>query len=106
MYLCHFFVRPEEAAQSLRLIDLQRIKRSWGPRQRHGFIKDLAALNYSADHAGISRTDRLRFALAYFKTSRPDFRQRLFMRAIARKTQKIGRHHRKRQINNNRNTTL
>ena len=100
LYLCHFFVRPEEPAQSLRLIDLQRIKRSWGLRQRHGFIKDLAALNYSADHAGISRTDRLRFALEYFETRQPDLRQRLFMRAALRKTRKIGRHHRKTQINN------
>ncbi|NIA06585.1 MAG: hypothetical protein GWP14_02940 [Actinobacteria bacterium] len=100
LYLCHFFLRPEEPVQSLRLIDLQRIKRSWGLRQRHGFIKDLAALNYSADHSGISRTDRLRFALEYFGTRRPDLRQRLFLRAVVRKTRKIGRHHRKTQINN------
>ena len=100
LYLCHFFLRPEEPAQSLRLIDLQRIKRSWGLRQRHGFIKDLAALNYSANHSGISDTDRLRFALEYFGTHRLDVRQRLFLRAVVRKTRKISRHDRKMRINN------
>ena len=99
LYLCHFFLRPEEPAQSLRLIDLQRIKRSWGLRRRHGFIKDIAAMNYSADHSGISRTDRLRFALEYFGTRRPSLRQRLFLRAVVSKTGRIGRHDRKMQIN-------
>ena len=99
LYLCHFFVRPEEPVQSLRLIDLQRIRRSWGLQQRHGFIKDLAALNYSADHRDISRTDRFRFALEYFGTHRPNLRQRLFLRAVVRKTERIGRHDRKMQIN-------
>lgn len=98
LYLCHFFVRPEDPAQSMRLIDLQRIKRSFGLRRRHGFIKDLAALNYSADQAGISGSDRLRFALEYFATRHLDLPQRLFLQAVARKTRKIHRHDRKKRI--------
>ena len=99
LYLCHFFLRPEEPSQSLRLIDLQRVRRSWGLQQRHGFIKDIAAMNYSADHSGITRTDRLRFVLEYFETRRLNLRQRLFLRAVVRKTQRISRHDRKMQIN-------
>jgi len=91
LYLCHFFVRPEDPARTLRLIDLQRIKRSWGLRQRHGFIKDLSAMNYSAEQTGVSRADRLRFILAYFGTRHPDFWQRFFLRAVIRKTGKIHR---------------
>ena len=106
LYLCHFFVRPEEPAHSLRLIDLQRIKRSWGLRQRHGFIKDLAALNYSANDVKILQTDRLRFILEYFGTRRPDLRQRMFLRAVARKTRRIHRRDRKIKANNERDIDL
>ena len=100
LYLCHFFVRPEDPANSLRLIDLQRIKRSWGLRQRHGFIKDLTALNYSANDVNISQSDRLRFILEYFGTRRLNLRQRLFLRAVVRKTGKIHRRVQRIKANN------
>ena len=102
LYLCHFFVRGEQPAQSLRLIDLQRIKKSFGLRQRHGFIKDLAALNYSADHAAITRTDRLRFALEYLGKKRLSWRERFFLRAVETKTGRIHRHDQKLQTDDER----
>lgn len=97
MYLSHFFVRPEAPAESLKLLDLQRVRkhhRVW----RHGQIKDLAALNYSAWQVGIPRTDRLRFFMEYvgvrsvkqFSTS-----QRRLLEVVARKTGRIHRHDRK-----------
>ena len=100
LYLCHFFLRPEQPAQSLRLIDLQRIKKSRCLRQQHGFVKDLAALNYSADHPKISRTDRLRFVLAYLGHRQLAWRDRMLLRAVSSKTRRIRRHDRKIQTNN------
>ena len=100
LYLCHFFLHPEQPAQSLRLIDLQRIKKSRWLRQRHGFVKDLAALNYSADHPEISRADRLRFVLEYLGRSQLDWRDRLLLRAVSSKTRRIRRHDRKLRTNN------
>ena len=93
---------PEQPEQKLRLIDLQRIKRSFGLRQRHGFIKDLAALNYSAEHPAITRTDRLRFALEYLGNRKPNWRDRLFLRAVETKTARIHRHDQKLQADNER----
>ncbi len=96
LYLCHLFVRPEDPAESLSLIDLQRICKLRRIRWR-GKLKDLAALNYSAGQVGISRTDRLRFALEYFQRPRLNRRQRLLLRLVGFKTGRISRHDRKLQ---------
>ena len=93
-YLCHIFVRPDEPAQSLRLIDLQRVRR----RRKvslYGMVKDLAALNYSADHPGISRTDKMRFVCEYFGRAGLDWRRRWLLRLVVFKTMRISRHDRK-----------
>ena len=105
LYLCHFFLRPEQPAQSLRLIDLQRIKKSRGLRRRHGFVKDLAALNYSADHTAITRTDRLRFALEYLGRQHLSWRDRLLLRSVFRKTCRIRQHDQELQTNSQRNAS-
>ncbi|MBE0595783.1 MAG: hypothetical protein IH614_00780, partial [Desulfuromonadales bacterium] len=67
-YLNHFFLDPHGV---LYLLDLQRIQRR--PRvPRRYLVKDLGQLNYSAlSIGGFSRTDRLRFLLAYLGTERP-----------------------------------
>ena len=97
LYLCHFFVRPEDPASSLSLIDLQRVNKHRYVRWR-GQLKDLAALNYSAGEVGISRSDRLRFALEYFQTQRLAWRQRKLLWLVKLKTRRIARHDRKLQI--------
>ncbi len=96
LYLCHLFVRPEQPADSLSLIDLQRIRKLWRVRGQ-AQLKDLAELNYSAEQVGISRTDRLRFILEYFQRDRLKRGQRLLLRLIRFKTGLIRRHDRKLQ---------
>lgn len=66
LYLCHFFLRetPEDPdGFDLVLIDWGRLKRSTRLRWK---VKDLAQLLFSARLPGITQTDALRFAYAYF----------------------------------------
>lgn len=96
LYLCHLFVRPEDPADSLSMIDLQRIRQLRRVRGR-ARLKDLAALNYSAEQVGVSRTDRLRFILEYFQRDRLSRGQRLLLLLIRFKAILIRRHDRKLQ---------
>lgn len=91
-YWAHVMLRrdPVSPAPDLRLIDLQRVIRF--PWLRHRWqVKDLAALHYSFRELGLTRTDKLRFLRAY---QTPAARDRRFMNAILRKTNKIARHDR------------
>jgi heptose I phosphotransferase len=88
-YLNHFFLGKDN---ELYLLDLQRVqRRSRVPRRYQ--IKDLGQLNYSVQYyGGFTRTDRMRFLLAYLdrkKLSREE--KRLALRIIA-KTARIARH--------------
>lgn len=94
LYICHIFVHPERPTESLRLIDLQRIRKH-GRMRLYGLIKDLAALNYSADHQAISRTDRMRFVCEYFGTTDLGHPRRWLLRLVAFKTRRIRRHDKK-----------
>ncbi len=94
LYLCHLFVRPEDPAGSLSIIDLQRIRHLRRVRGR-AQLKDLAALNYSAEQVGVSRTDRLRFILEYFQRDRLSTGQRLLLLLIRFKAVLIRKHDRK-----------
>jgi hypothetical protein len=58
-------------------------------------VKDLAALNYSADPQVITRTDRLRFLRHYRDGETPGIPLRLLVRKVLRKTEKIRRHDRR-----------
>lgn len=98
LYLCHLFVRPDDPAESLSLIDLQRISRHRRVRW-WGRIKDLAALNYSAGQVGVSRADRLRFVLEYFQTRHLNRGQRRLLWLVEFKTGRISRHDRRLQAN-------
>ena len=57
----HLFVNLETCA--VCFIDLEKMRSSWSSRQ--AMLRDLDALNRHAYH--LSRSDRLRFLLAYFK---------------------------------------
>ena len=94
-YLCHLFIRPRgDGDAALNVIDLQRV----GRRRRvtrHRLVKDLSALNFSAPPSAVTRTDRLRFLLAYLGLDRPDARARRLAARVDRKTRRIARHHEK-----------
>lgn len=65
LYTSHVFVRVEPDGRArFHVIDLQRMFRL-GLRKRRWRVKDLAALAASAPDGMVSRTDRLRFLLAY-----------------------------------------
>jgi heptose I phosphotransferase len=97
LYLCHLLVKKTaESDFTLYIADLHRVDR----RQRVGarwLIKDLAALNYSADPQFITRTDRLRFVRHYRDGEAPDIPLRLLVRKVLRKTEMIRRHDRRLQ---------
>lgn len=88
-YLNHFFLDGQGV---LYLLDLQRIQRRSQVPLRYR-VKDLGQLNYSALFVGgFSRTDRLRFLLAYLEKDRLGKEGRTLVAQIAAKTARIGRH--------------
>lgn len=96
LYLCHiFYHHPPGEAPEFTLIDLARCHR---PRLRRlrWMIKDLSQLDASARQIGISRSDRLRFLLAYLGLQRGARRARFYARRIQAKSdwilQRIARH--------------
>jgi hypothetical protein len=91
LYLCHLFIPPPAKGVGLTLIDLQRVTRD---ARGHGrrVVKDLAALNYSAPPPAVTRTDRVRFLLAYLGRRRFDAAGRRLARRVAGKTERIRRH--------------
>ena len=91
-YLCHFFLRDDAAAPDgfdLVMIDLGRLLRSRWSRWR---VKDLAALLFSSDVPGITRTDRLRFYRAYLGVPKLDDDAKRLARRILRKAERYRRH--------------
>ncbi len=88
-YLNHFFLGK---GGELYLLDLQRLQqRARVPK--HYRIKDMAQLNYSAwYHGGFSRSDRLRFFLAYLGRSNLTRDDKQLARKVMAKTARIGRH--------------
>ena len=95
LYLCHLLIKnTAESDWIIYIADLHRVDR----RQRVGtrwMVKDLAALNYSADPQFITRTDRLRFVRHYRDGKAPDIPLRLLIRKVLRKTEKIRLHDRR-----------
>ena len=97
LYLSHLFFDPSAPPErSLRLIDMQRVRRPCS-RQRRWIIKDLASLNFSVPHRLISRTDRLRWLTKYRGARKLDASTRSLVYRIVGKTQQIERHERRRQ---------
>lgn len=88
-YLCHILINWTEPDNPLLYIaDLHRVKKQEKSHKRWR-IKDLAALNYSAPEKLISQKDRLRFLKEYDPLLLKD---RLFIKAIIRKTERIRSH--------------
>jgi len=93
LYTSHIFVMIEpDRTVRFHVIDLQRM---FAPRWRHRrwYIKDLAALAATAPAGIVSRTDRLRFLLAYLGRPRLDPEAKRWWRDVARKAGRMMRHH-------------
>lgn len=97
LYCGHILVKENrDAAPTLFLIDLQRVRRrTW--MERRWRTKDLSALDYTANPRAISRADHLRFFLAYLGLAlRPAQRltpaHKRWIRAILRRTARTRRH--------------
>jgi heptose I phosphotransferase len=89
LYLNHFFLGENG---KLYLLDLQRVqRRSRVPR--HCQVKDLGQLNYSVQYyGGFTRTDRLRFLLAYLGRKRLALEDKRLVTQVLAKTARIARH--------------
>jgi tRNA A-37 threonylcarbamoyl transferase component Bud32 len=93
LYLSHIFCSD---AGEFCLIDLARASR---PVLRRRFqVKDVAQLHYSAPAASFSRTDRLRFYLAYVDHRRLLPQDKAFIRRVVSKASRMARHNRKRGV--------
>ena len=91
-YLCHILINESDRdAPLLYIADLHRVRKAKKIKLRWR-VKDLAALNYSAPENQVSRTDRLRFMKQYDPLLAKD---RSFLKAIIKKTEKIRRHDQK-----------
>jgi tRNA A-37 threonylcarbamoyl transferase component Bud32 len=90
-YLPHVFVVERDGNLNPFLIDLQRVM---GPAQfRHRWIiKDIGALAFSAERAGISHTDMLRFYQKYSRVSRLKADDKKLIRIIWKRVARIRRH--------------
>jgi tRNA A-37 threonylcarbamoyl transferase component Bud32 len=87
LYLSHVFCSRDGA---FALIDLARASR---PIRRRRFqVKDLAQLHFSAPAPRFSRTDRLRFYLAYVGWDRLGPADKVFLRRVMRKAAQMARH--------------
>lgn len=79
LYPKHVFVRESGNGEyEVRLIDLEKAKKRW--RQKHLWLRDLGTLQRHAEHW--SRTDRLRFFLAYRQESRLSDHSRRMLRTL------------------------
>jgi len=88
-YLGHLFYHPENP---MAIIDVQRVEKHDKVQLRYR-IKDLAQLYYSAQVTGnISRTDCLRFFLAYLNKEELDKRDKKLIKAILKKAKQIAKH--------------
>jgi hypothetical protein len=87
LYFSHVFYSDEG---QFTLIDLARASRPFWRRRFQ--VKDIAQLHYSAPAASFSRTDRLRFYLAYAGRRRLAGPDKVFLRRVARKAGRMARH--------------
>lgn len=82
----HLFVNEEKAA--VCFIDLEKMRSAWSSRR--AMLRDLDSLNRHAYH--LSRSDRLRFLLAYFNKSQVDDEiRRAWNDLLARQQRKAGK---------------
>ncbi|MCD4831508.1 MAG: lipopolysaccharide kinase InaA family protein [Anaerohalosphaeraceae bacterium] len=87
-YLCHIFYSNNG---KFTLIDLNRLFRPilFGWRYK---IKDITQLYYSSPGSVFSRTDKLRFYLRYANIDKLKIRDRIFIKNVKAKAQKMAKH--------------
>lgn len=90
LYLCHIFC---DSKGQLTLIDLNRVFKPLFCTRKY-LIKDLAELYYSSPKI-IGRTDRLRFFLNYLHKDKLSLKDKILIKKIKSKTQKMARHDKK-----------
>jgi hypothetical protein len=91
LYLCHVF---QDDSGRLHLIDLARTFRPVLLAERFR-RKDIAQLHYSARPRHFSKTDRLRFYLAYTRRAKLTARDKAFIRRIVGRAKRMARHDKK-----------
>jgi len=91
LYLCHIFCNSQG---KFTLIDLNRVFKPVVFSQRYR-IKDLAQLYYSAPGRIFTKTDRLRFFLAYLQKNKLSKRDKIVIKKIKSKAQRMAGHDRK-----------
>lgn len=95
LYLCHFFVNPEDPTQAVHLIDPGRVSRLPAfPMNIRWIVKDLAQLSYSTLQLGRSRAELDGLLADYFQADPPGPHS-LVRALIPLKVAAIGRHDRR-----------
>ena len=92
LYLCHVLVRRDASFNwHIYLADLHRVDQRRHLRLRWK-VKDLAALNYSAEASPLTRTDRLRFIKDYLGEEKLTAPLRALIKKVIRKSARIRSH--------------
>jgi UDP-glucose:(heptosyl)LPS alpha-1,3-glucosyltransferase len=92
LYLCHILAKKDVSnSWKIYFADLHRVDQREKVSLRWK-VKDLAALNYSADKNIITRADRLRFIKYYQGENRLAAKTRVLIKKIVKKTYKIRSH--------------
>jgi heptose I phosphotransferase len=91
LYLCHVFVELDAAGRRPPAFSLIDLARTHAPRWRRmrWLLKDLSQLDSSGRQIGATRSDRLRFLLAYLSLQRGAARARWYAARILRRSDQI-----------------
>ncbi|MCX5633338.1 MAG: hypothetical protein NTW93_06680 [Phycisphaerae bacterium] len=88
LYLCHIFCNSQG---QFTLIDLNRVFKPIVFSQKY-LVKDLAQLYYSAPGKIFTKTDRLRFFLAYMRKTKLSKKDKIVIKKIKSKSQRMAKH--------------
>lgn len=91
LYLCHIFC---DSMGQFTLIDLNRIFKPLLFSKKY-LIKDLTQLYYSAPFDTVTKTDRLRFFLAYLQKDNLSKQDKLLIKKIKSKARQMAKHDKK-----------
>ncbi len=91
LYFCHIFCNSQG---QWTLIDLNRVFKPLFFSRKY-LIKDLAQLYYSSPGKFFTKTDRLRFFLAYLQKNRLSINDKFVIKKIKSKAQRMARHDKK-----------
>ena len=91
LYLCHIFSNSQG---QFTLIDLNRVFKPFAFSEKYR-IKDLAQLYYSAPGNIITKTDRLRFVLAYLQKQKLSGQDKFLIKKIKSKAAGMAKHDKK-----------